>query len=257
MKISGKERALPKEKIVLNISMFRSGIFKLRLLLDESLSLFKSYNYDLEPIYFSKKKIEFEISRFQYKNHLTLGFRSEKPVEDKEYVTIQIEALDVRNEIKEMSKFEVAILKPEITVSMTSIRERENDINIKIEKKNSEVGAYFKGLAFDVKDYYTDEDVDFKINHFTEDEYIDELDKIPIIFDIDTAIKSILILENKLVKLIIHAKYDDSLGNEYESNKASITLEPLSEEIVGNEITTIPIFETFGFDSLPLEAAMV
>jgi len=59
MKISGKERALPKENIALNISILKSGIFKLRLLLDESLSLIKSYNYDLKPIYFSKKFMNF------------------------------------------------------------------------------------------------------------------------------------------------------------------------------------------------------
>ena len=257
MKISGKERALPKENITLNISILKSGIFKLRILLDESLSLIKSYNYDLKPYYYSKKKIEFEISHFQYKNHLTLGFSSEKSEENKDYVTIQIEALDVRNEIKEMSKFDIFILKPEITVNMTSKREKENEINIKIEKKNSEVGAYFKGFAFDVKDYHTNKDVKFKINHFTEDEYIDQLDIIPIIFDIDTAIKNILIMGNKPVKLIIYAKYNDRLGNEYESNKASIIMEPISEEVEENEITTIPIFDTVGFDFLPLEAAMV
>lgn len=256
MKISGKERALPKEKITLNISMLKNGVFKLRLLLDESFSLIKSYNYDLEPIYFSKKNIEFEISRFQYKNHLTLSFISEKLEDNNEYATIQIEALDVRNEIKEMSKFEVAILKPEIKVSIFHIEEKEDNINIKIEKKNSEIGAYFKGLAFCVKDYYKNEDVDFKINHFTEDEYIDKLDKIPIIFDIETAIKSILIFGNEPVKLIIYAKYNDSLGNEYESNKASIVMKPISEEIEGKEMTTIPVFETIGFDALPIEAAV-
>jgi hypothetical protein len=247
MKILGKERALAKEPIILNISLLKEGIANVKLTLSESLSLLTTYNYDLERNFFSKKEILFEVSKFNFENNLALGFISEKLDDTKEHASIKIEALDIEKSIKEMSVFDIEILKPEIHVKITS-RNKEGQMNIKLEKRNNEITTYFEGLEISAIDFQTKQKVKVNIVRFSEEEYVDNLDNIPIIFDIETAIKEIVIFSNNKIELTIHACYRDLLGNDYESNKATIKLKPPKESLEEEEFITNPIFNTVGFE---------
>ena len=102
---------------------------------------------------------------------------------------------------------------------------------IKLEKKNIEITTFFKNLKVSCIDHNSKKDVNVKIIRFSEDEYVENLDKIPIIFDIDTAIKEIIIHSNSTVELSVQACYNDLKNNEYESNKATIILRPIAERI--------------------------
>ncbi|MHA1195165.1 MAG: hypothetical protein ACTSRH_07790 [Promethearchaeota archaeon] len=255
MKISGTERALPNEKIILNISIMKESISKVILYLSDSLSLKFSYNYDLDKKFFSKKKIIFEVSKFKFENNLTLGFISEQLEDSEKYAHIKIEALDIKENVKEMSIFDIEIIKPEIEIEIEQ-GEIQDQLFIKLEKKNNEITAFFEGLDLSAVDYYSEDPVKIKVIHFSEEEYVENLDKIPIIFDIDTAIKEIIIFSNNKVKLKISARYRDILGNKYESNKASIILKPPGTEIEKEEFITNPIFNAVGFEmSLAADAS--
>ena len=247
MKISGTERALPMEKIVLNISLLKTGISKLFFSLSPSLRLIKAYNYDLEKRYFFKKIITFEVSKFKFENNLALGFLFENEESKDINAYIEVKALDMEENIKEMSIFDIEILKPEIHINIASENEPEK-LNIELEKRVTEITTYFKGLKISAIDQNTKNDVKVEIIRFSEEEYIENMDKIPIIFDIDSAIKEIIIYSNSTVKLNIQACYSDLLNNEYESNKSTIILQP-NIEIQEEEFITTPIFNTIGFES--------
>ena len=247
MKISGKERALANERIVLNISLLKEGIANVKLTLSESLSLITTYNYELERKFFSKKEILFEVNKFKFENSLALGFISEKLDDTQDFASIKIEALDIEKNVKEMSVFDIEILKPEINVEITS-RNKEGQFNIKLEKRNNEITTYFKGLEISAIDFLTKEKVKIKILHFSEEEYVENLDDIPVIFNIETAIKGIIISSNNKIELTIYACYHDLLGNDYESNRATFGLEPPKESLEEEEFITNPVFNTIGFE---------
>lgn len=247
MKISGKERALAKEPIVLNISLLKEGIANIKLTLSESLSLITTYNYELEKKFFSKKEILFEVSKFKFENSLALGFISEKLDDTRDYASVKIEALGFEKSVKEMSVFDIEILKPDIYVEITS-ENKEGQFNIKLEKRNNEITTYFKDIEISAVDFQTKEKIKIEILHFSEEEYVENLDNIPIIFDIKTAIKDIIIFSNNKIELTIYACYNDLLGNDYESNKATFGLEPPKESLEEEEFITNPVFNTIGFE---------
>lgn len=248
MKISGTERALVGENILLNVTLLKNGISNIIISLSPSLKLKKTYNYELDKKYFSKKTISFEIDKFSFENNLTLGFLSEKLEEEENIASIEIKAFDVGENLKEMSVFDIEILKPEISIEIKSGNEPE-DLNIKLEKKFYEITTLFTGLQVSAKNYNTKQKIKVEIVRFSEEEYIENLDKIPILFDIDTAIKSIIIHSNSTVELSLHACYHDLLGTEYESNKATIIIDPIKEEYEEEEFVTTPIFNTIGFET--------
>lgn len=247
MKILGTERALVGEKIVLNISILKNGISKVLLSLSNSLRLIETFNYDLHKKYFSQKVLSFEISNFKFGNNLTLGFLSEKLEPESSNASIEIKALDIEENVKEMSIFDIEILKPEINVDITS-GEKPEEYIIKLEKKNTEITTFFETLKVYCIDHNSKKEVNAEIIRFSEDEYIENLDKIPIIFDIDTAIKEIIIHSNSPVELSVQACYHDLKNNKYESNRATIVLQPIAERIKEEEFITTPIFNTIGFE---------
>jgi len=248
MKISGTERALVGEPIVLYMSLLKNGISKILISFSSSLRLTKAFNYELDKRSFFKKTISFETSKFMFDNNLTLEFVSKKPGSGEFNASIHIKALDIEENVKEMSVFDIEILKPEIHIDITQENEPEN-LNIKLEKKISEITTFFKGLKVSAKDYITKKDVKVEIIRFSEEEYVENLENIPIIFDIDSAIKEIVIHSNSTVELNMHACYYDLLNNEYESNKAIIVLQLIVEKYKEEEFITTPIFNAIGFES--------
>lgn len=246
MKISGTERALPGEKIFLNISVLKEGISRVLLDLSPELRLFATFNYDLHKKNFSQKKLTFELKDFKFENNLTLGFLSKKLENDHKYTSIEIKAMDIENNLKEMSIFDIEILKPEINVEIAP-GENPDELFIKLEKVNK-ISTYFRDLNVSAIDLNKKKIVKVDSVRFSEEEFVDNLDKIPIIFDIDSAIKKIIIHSNSSVELSLHARYYDTLSNEYESNKATIILHPFVEELEEKEFITVPIFNTIGFE---------
>ncbi len=247
MKISSTERALVGENIIVNISLLKSGISNILVSLSSSLRLIKSFNYDLGRREYSKNIISFEVSKFNFKNNLTLGFKSEKLDSDEFQASIEIKALDIEENVKEMSVLDIEVLKPDIYIEITKGNNPEN-FNIKLEKKSIEITTLFKDLEVSAKDKATKKEVKLDIIRFSEEEYIERMDDIPILFDIDTAIKEIIIHSNSTIELKIKARYYDLLGSDYESNEATIILEPTKEKIKEEEFTTTPIINTIGFE---------
>lgn len=256
MKISGTDKALPKEKILINISLLKEGIIKLRLKLSKFLHLKKAYNYDLNHKALLKKEFIFEVSKFKFKNNLALAFYSDKIKDLSENVSIKIEALDIENNIKEMSIFDIEILKPVVQVDLFSGK-NPGEIKIKIEKKDSVIGASFKEFNFSAIDTGTGKKIKIFLERYSLEEFIENIDSIPMIIDWKAAFKRIIINSDKPIKLCMKVLYSDVLGNEYKSNKASIELSPvINKEAIRpkNEIIANPIFQTIGFE-LPLAVA--
>ncbi|HEC37545.1 hypothetical protein LCGC14_2133890 [marine sediment metagenome] len=248
MKISGTERALVGENILIHISLLKNSISNILISLSSSLKLIKSFNYNLDRRNYSKNVISFEVSKFNFENNLTLGFKSEKLNSEEYQASIEIKALDIEENVKEMSIFDIEILKPEIHIEITHGNKPE-DLNIKLEKKINEVTTFFKDLNVSAKDYITKKNVKVEIIRFSEEEYIDKMDDIPILFDIDSAIKKIIIHSNSTIELNIKACYHDLFDNNYESNEATIILQPIVEKTKEEEFITTPIFNTIGFET--------
>lgn len=251
--ISGTERALMGERIILNISILREGISKILLSLNNSLRLVNTFNYELDKKSYNKRNLLFEVSKFDFKNHLVLGLILEKNDQEANIASVEIKALDVEEKIKEMSIFDIEILKPEIHIEISTGDKPEN-FNFKLEKKNAEISTFFKGLEISAVEINTKKPVKVEIIHFSEEEYIDNLDKIPVIFDIDNAIKDIIIHSNSTIELEAYACYFDQLNNEYNSNKSTIIMKPL-QDLDEEEFTTSPIFNTIGFETPQLAVA--
>ncbi|MHA1251735.1 MAG: hypothetical protein ACTSRP_17225 [Candidatus Helarchaeota archaeon] len=253
----GTERALPKEPIVLNITLLKEGIVKIRITLSKSIQLRKTYNYDLERKEIIKKEISFEVSKFKFENNLALLFSSEKLDDSENKASIKIEAVDIENKVKEMSIFEIEILKPLISVKLRK-GNKPNQLEIEIKKEDREVGAVIKKFEFSAFDVETNHPVKINVIKYSLEEFIANIDDIPIIFDWKVAFKEIVINSIKPIILSMKAIYMDSLGNEYSSNTARITLKPAMIREVARErreIVANPIFNAIGFEANTFEMA--
>ena len=102
MKISGTERALVGENIMLNITLLKNGISNLLISLSSSLRLVKTLNYALDKSLFSRKVITFEVSKLKFEKNLTLGLVSEKLNSEEDHASIEIKALDIEENVKEI-----------------------------------------------------------------------------------------------------------------------------------------------------------
>lgn len=256
MKISGTERVLPKEKIILNISLLKEGIAMLRLSLSKSLVLKIAYNYELEKWLPHKKDFNFDVSRFNFEDNLALAFISEKLKNSDENASIKIEALDIESNVKEMSIFDIEILKPLIHVGLRP-GDEPGELKIKVEKKERLIAAKFQNFEFSAEELTTSESVRVSVERYTLEEFIENIDNIPAIIDMNSAFKRIIIDSHEPILLYMKVLYSDALGNIYKSNKAQIKLYPVLDEeatLPEREIIANPIFQTIGFEA-PLATA--
>lgn len=226
LEITGTERALPFEPILLNIWINDPLIEKIRLVLDDLLSLKIPLNYFFETPKFSSKTIEFLISELKLKNTLTLILHSAIP-KNMKLSSIKVEGIDTEGNVKLMGTHNVLIMIPKLELSGRTERDNEGHtiISMKMEKINEMVSTFFN--EFDIKILDSNhKNIHFKIIKFTEEEYLKNLETMPPIFNYENFIKGFVIYTREPCTMHVRARFSDLQENEYKSNTCELYLDP-------------------------------
>lgn len=223
--IKGVERALPGEKILINIAVHDENVVKIRVSLSKLLSLRRALNYDVDMTLLSKKELDFYVSEFILKNNLALDLASEKPEKVNEEALVKVTAFNEQQEVIDVVEYSIIILRPLVEFTMTHGKEKGR-LKIKLEQREPLITTFFEGFIITARDLESNAHIEVEIKRFSISEYITHLDEIPLIFDIDHAIKEILIFSDHPIILQVRVLYSDICKNQYESNVSEIELDP-------------------------------
>ncbi|MBD3211244.1 MAG: ArsR family transcriptional regulator [Candidatus Lokiarchaeota archaeon] len=222
--LNGTSNVLPNEIIPLCINVINENVFKLILTFSDSVSLKNALNYNIKRKDSLQKIITFYTKDFEFKNNLGLLLLSEQPHED-ERVCIKVEAFNDLDEKIQMEIFDINILKPDIEINL-DYDTQAHSLQIELNKLDNIVGVSFEKLEISAMDVNSHKEVKVDIRKFKTEEYLSNLDIIPKIFNEKNAIKEFIIKSHEEVILKMWVNYRDKIGNEYNSNVASIQLKP-------------------------------
>ena len=244
IELTGTKRALPYEPILLNIWINDPVIEKIRLKLDDLISLMRPLNYNLEKPKLRLKEIEFLVSKLEVENTLTLILAANIP-EDIKLSSIIVEGIDSQDNVKLMGTHDVLIMIPNIELSGTTERDKKGQtiISIKMEKVNEMVTTFFNEFKIKILDT-KGKKVSFDVIKISDEDYLENLDDIPPIFNPDNFIKEFIIYSNSPCIMYVKARFSDLHENEYKSNICKLYLEPpakMREEELEKKENVLPV----------------